>query len=199
MLWMGRTFSSIGLTTRSRLALDAGARCVNAYRRSRLLGHAATSAIGADRESRLRKHSPTLFAVSPARRHARTLDVRTRRLSLRCRVAARINATSSRQARQLKGPVNFQDIERTKLRVLIADIELEIPALSSQTTAGQSAAASRLAVSWATLVELLALGPEPELRKCPSCKSAIRREATRCMHCWKQSSHEAAGPSDAGP
>jgi hypothetical protein len=85
--------------------------------------------------------------------------------------------------------VNFQDIERSKLRAIVADIEGQVPTLSAQLSAAdQSTARARFAASWATLVELLALGPEPEMRKCPSCGAAIQKAATRCMHCWKQSS-----------
>jgi hypothetical protein len=88
--------------------------------------------------------------------------------------------------------VNFQDIERSKLRGMIADLEAEIPVLSTQfPTVGRPDAAARFAVSWAALIELLALGPEPDLRKCPFCNGAIQRAATRCMHCWKQSTDPA--------
>jgi len=90
--------------------------------------------------------------------------------------------------------VNFQDIERSKLRAIVADIEAQLPVLSPQFPAVDDASmASRFAVSWAALVELLALGPEPEVRKCPFCHATIRQAATRCMHCWKQSSYETPG------
>lgn len=38
--------------------------------------------------------------------------------------------------------------------------------------------------SWSSLVDLLALGPEPELRFCPHCGSVGMRAATRCGTCW---------------
>ena len=86
--------------------------------------------------------------------------------------------------------MNFQDIERSKLRAVVADIQHQVAVLSTQwAAAGQSATADRFNGSWTALTELLALGPEPELRKCPFCHEAIRQEATRCMHCWKQSSY----------
>jgi hypothetical protein len=87
--------------------------------------------------------------------------------------------------------VNFQDIERSKLRVIVAEIDNQIPALSTQiSAAGEPGVAARFAVSWAALVELLALGPEPEVRRCPFCMATIQQTATHCMHCWKQSSDE---------
>lgn len=91
--------------------------------------------------------------------------------------------------------MNFQDIERSKLRAVIADIQHHVPVLSTLcAAAGQSATADRFLGSWAALVELLALGPEPEVRKCPFCNGTIRQDATRCTHCWRQSSYEAEGP-----
>ena len=96
--------------------------------------------------------------------------------------------------------MNFQDIERSKLRAIVADIEGQVPALSSQLPAAEkSAVPARFAASWAALVELLALGPEPQMRKCPFCNSAIQKAATRCMHCWKQSHDLAEVPLGAGP
>jgi len=85
--------------------------------------------------------------------------------------------------------VNFQDIERSKLRAVVTDIEGQVPVLSAELSpADQATARARFTASWAKLVELLALGPEPEMRKCPFCASTIQKAATRCMHCWKQSS-----------
>ena len=37
---------------------------------------------------------------------------------------------------------------------------------------------------WAELVAQLALGPEPEVRECPSCEAIGMREATKCGFCW---------------
>jgi hypothetical protein len=38
--------------------------------------------------------------------------------------------------------------------------------------------------AFADLVELLALGPEPELRVCPDCGTSALRAATICARCW---------------
>ncbi len=41
-----------------------------------------------------------------------------------------------------------------------------------------------LSSSWRDLVELLALGPAPELRNCPECGNVGMRAATLCGYCW---------------
>lgn len=46
--------------------------------------------------------------------------------------------------------------------------------------------ATALLTWWAELVELLALGPAPELRACPSCGAVGMRAATRCGFCWQK-------------
>ncbi len=48
---------------------------------------------------------------------------------------------------------------------------------------GDSAA---LLSRWAELVEILALGPAPELRACPYCGAQGMRAATRCGYCWRK-------------
>jgi hypothetical protein len=40
--------------------------------------------------------------------------------------------------------------------------------------------------AWAELVEILDLGPPPELRACPHCGSVGMRAATRCGACWRK-------------
>ena len=43
---------------------------------------------------------------------------------------------------------------------------------------------SALRAAWTTLVNLLALGPAPELRECPACGKVGRRAARLCGYCW---------------
>jgi hypothetical protein len=57
---------------------------------------------------------------------------------------------------------------------------------------GIGADPSGLRAAWHDLVKALALGPEPELRACPSCTRAIIREASRCRYCWTRSDAGAA-------
>ena len=66
----------------------------------------------------------------------------------------------------------FPHAARAPLRALVATIDREM---------SQS---SELRSSWAKLVDLLALGPAPEVRECPVCQQMGMRDATRCGHCW---------------
>lgn len=51
---------------------------------------------------------------------------------------------------------------------------------------GLAAESASLRSSWRRLVEVLALGPAPELRACPHCGSTGMRAATRCGTCWER-------------
>jgi hypothetical protein len=68
-------------------------------------------------------------------------------------------------------------MHNSALRSIITDVNREIAALSPQAT-------TALAASFAELVKLLALGPAPELRQCPTCQRTVMRAATLCGHCW---------------
>jgi hypothetical protein len=54
-----------------------------------------------------------------------------------------------------------------------------------------------LMASWGELVELLALGPPPEIRECPACQHVCMRAATLCGHCWARLTP--LSPAVAGP
>ena len=41
-----------------------------------------------------------------------------------------------------------------------------------------------LRAAWAEMIAVLALGPPPELRTCPTCGEIGMRAATRCVGCW---------------
>jgi hypothetical protein len=73
------------------------------------------------------------------------------------------------------------DPARTKLRAAVAAVD---GALSQPSVAGEAASPGRLEAAWHELVELLALGPEPDYRECPTCGATAMREATVCGHCW---------------
>jgi len=68
------------------------------------------------------------------------------------------------------------DAARSQLRAAVAILDAQIVQLPGSD--------SGLASSWANLVGLLALGPEPELRECPVCGNFGMRKATLCGHCW---------------
>ena len=73
--------------------------------------------------------------------------------------------------------------DRSRLRDTIATIERQISRLPAA-PGGDGGARSELMASFGTLVEQLALGPEPEVRQCPSCGRTCMRAASRCGHCW---------------
>lgn len=77
------------------------------------------------------------------------------------------------------------------IRKLIADVEGDVSKIEALGSADVSARANELRASWAALVENLAVGPAPATRACPSCKRLIVRDATRCIHCWAQSTRPA--------
>jgi hypothetical protein len=68
------------------------------------------------------------------------------------------------------------DPARTRLRETVADIEKQLRSLGDKDVA--------LTKAWDDLVGQLALGPEPEVRACPKCKSLGFRKATVCGSCW---------------
>lgn len=74
------------------------------------------------------------------------------------------------------------DPARSRLRATVAAVARHMAALDpAPGEAGES-----LKANWADLVELLALGPEPELRECPSCGKSGMRQATVCGFCWSK-------------
>lgn len=78
--------------------------------------------------------------------------------------------------------VDIRDVDRTRLRDLVSAIEPDITQLPRPLTEREDALFS----SWAELVSLLALGPEPEMRECPFCKKLGIRAAALCGHCWQR-------------
>ena len=72
-----------------------------------------------------------------------------------------------------------------KLRVLVATIEAKLTTMASVPFGAISPTqVVELQASWAELVRLLALGPEPKIRACPACHRIGMLAATRCGYCW---------------
>jgi hypothetical protein len=67
--------------------------------------------------------------------------------------------------------MDHPDPSRARLREVIGAIEAEL---------GEGRPRR-----WQDLVDLLALGPEPDLRSCPSCGRRVMLAATRCGFCWE--------------
>lgn len=77
------------------------------------------------------------------------------------------------------------DAERSRLRAVVATIDGEMSRLPSPLdTDDNSTTTTGLRASWADLVALLELGPEPEVRQCLACKQVVMHAATRCGWCW---------------
>lgn len=84
-----------------------------------------------------------------------------------------------------------QDLERDfprglrgRLRALVATIDREMSHAPEPAESENDRPTRELRSSWAKLVELLALGPAPEVRECPVCRRVGMRAATRCGYCW---------------
>lgn len=76
------------------------------------------------------------------------------------------------------------------LRLAIDNVEKNLLALHDDPSSAPSGAVEAVRNAWQAVVERLALGPEPERRICPHCGGFVRREAIRCIHCWKPSPSE---------
>ncbi len=79
----------------------------------------------------------------------------------------------------------WSEAERSRVREVADAIGEELSRLGGASTpAAHRSSVSKLAASWAELLELLALGPAPETRVCHRCQRVGRRAATRCGYCW---------------
>ncbi len=83
----------------------------------------------------------------------------------------------------MSGNGRTPDPLRTALRTAVAAVERALTRLPAS-PAEPTGAPGDLATAWHELVELLALGPEPEYRECPACGATVMRDATVCGHCW---------------
>jgi hypothetical protein len=68
-------------------------------------------------------------------------------------------------------------MENARLRTIIATIDHQLAHRDEKQTV-------ELTRAFAELVQVLALGPEPEVRTCPSCHKTVRLAATLCGYCW---------------
>jgi hypothetical protein len=71
--------------------------------------------------------------------------------------------------------ISYGDKSVETLRSLVVAIEQQFAVVPPP---------EQLRAAWAEMVDVLALGPPPELRTCPTCGASGMRAATRCMHCW---------------
>jgi hypothetical protein len=67
----------------------------------------------------------------------------------------------------------------------VSAMDRDLTALSRCATTAEGAAAAAAALeSWAELVDELALGPAPDVRRCPECNHLGMSAATLCGFCW---------------
>ena len=71
--------------------------------------------------------------------------------------------------------MSYGDKSLMHLRSLIAVVNREFEG---------TAPSPELRVAWDQMLAVLALGPAPELRECPTCSEVGMRAATRCSRCW---------------
>jgi hypothetical protein len=85
-------------------------------------------------------------------------------------------------------------VKQSGLRAAVEAVDREMSLLVELERASvtDGVAVSGLHASWDSLVELMALGPEPELLQCPNCGRPGESGAGHCWTCW-----EALVPSPA--
>ena len=77
-----------------------------------------------------------------------------------------------------------ESTQNAGLRPVVAAIDAQMSRLAQGTPIEARTGIGELLESWAVLVEILALGPAPEMRECPVCRHRGLRAATRCGFCW---------------
>lgn len=88
----------------------------------------------------------------------------------------------------MSGPhFEIREGDRAGVRAVMTTIDQQILQLAKLSLTGpgqQNGSVDQLRRSWAQLVNLIALGPAPQVRSCPVCKHIGMRAATRCGYCW---------------
>ena len=77
-----------------------------------------------------------------------------------------------------------ESTQNASLRPVVEAIDAQMSRLAQDTAIEARTGTGELLESWAVLVEILALGPAPEMRECPVCRHRGMRAATRCGFCW---------------
>jgi hypothetical protein len=77
------------------------------------------------------------------------------------------------------------EVARSEMRVLVTRIDSELSRLRPSDVS-PSGERTPLESAWSSLVAILDLGPEPEMRECPVCGALGMRGATLCGNCWSK-------------
>ncbi len=81
--------------------------------------------------------------------------------------------------------LNFSGTELSRLRAKVEAVGKEIGVVTGSAPAGQGVTPnSALATTWAELLQLLDLGSEPAMQRCPKCQALCMVGANRCGNCW---------------
>lgn len=84
---------------------------------------------------------------------------------------------------KMSGP----DPVKSRLRWAMNSLEKQLAQLPRTTIdADGKERPSGAVTAFHELAELLALGPEPEVRECPVCSHVSMRQATLCSYCWSR-------------
>lgn len=80
----------------------------------------------------------------------------------------------------------MQNLQSTNLRHIILTIDAVLLEMSRAPPGSlPESSLAELNLEWAKLVNVLALGPAPDVRACPTCGNTVMRLATRCGYCWR--------------
>lgn len=80
--------------------------------------------------------------------------------------------------------LSFSGADLSRLRTLVTAVDKEIALAPGATSAESKNPRTALDSTWSSLVAMLDLGTEVEMRTCPACKHQCTLGASRCGHCW---------------
>ena len=82
--------------------------------------------------------------------------------------------------------LSFSGADISRLRILVAAVGKEIALAPGATAPESQPPRTALDTTWSSLVGMLDLGTEPEMRSCPTCGHLCTLGASRCGHCGRQ-------------
>ena len=81
--------------------------------------------------------------------------------------------------------LSFSGADLSQLRTLVGEVGKQVALVPGAATAGESQnPKTALDTTWTRLVQMLDLGAETEMGKCPECHRPVMLKATRCGYCW---------------
>jgi hypothetical protein len=80
--------------------------------------------------------------------------------------------------------LNFSGTELSRLRAKVEAVGKEIGVAAASPSSQGATPNSALATTWAELLQLLDLGSEPAMQRCPKCQAMCMVGANLCGNCW---------------